>query len=566
AMAAARAVYGDAPYGRPANGTPTSIPGLTHEDLAAFHAGRYRPENAVLTFSGDITPQAARALAQQAFGDWRGEGAAPAASADAADGLQAHAYATGQDIHFGEGAYDPSSAAGKHLIAHEVAHTVQQRSGTAVQRSSLVSSPADAAETEADHFADAFVAGRATSALLSPGTRPAAAVHRFDRGEHMDIPTKHLKELYAFLGTKEGEAWATSHGHDARKLRARMKHDPVIKGEKLHGNKASNPDGAPTEYDYGDPTALMGDLFGKWEDLHAATPEQRKGLLEANSTAEYQKHSKGQYLALAKKNDDHFAGRNQESWLKHHQLAIEKSMAAATDDAAFEEALFVEAAGAHFLTDAFSAGHQFVKADLLALVLNDLAKHPITTTNPQMQSYVGALGDVNTAQMVIKLIHDRMNEEGFEVENDRGMKWRTLGDGALARSPETQRIAALAVFESRQQVIDARGTDAPVNVDDIASYFPNAATRERALMQATAYIPDARKEVEQLVYKERSSAPGELGSRIPFGNAIGKAVEANLDAVGDPAREQQMWRNEELDRAAGRDGPRVEPSFTIKRW
>lgn len=83
-MAAARAVYGDAPYGRPANGTPTSIPGLTHEDLAAFHAGRYRPENAVLIFSGDITPQAARALAQQAFGDWRGQGAAPAPSADAA--------------------------------------------------------------------------------------------------------------------------------------------------------------------------------------------------------------------------------------------------------------------------------------------------------------------------------------------------------------------------------------------------------------------------------------------------------------------------------------------------
>ena len=83
-LAAARAVYGDAPYGRPANGTPSSIPGLSREDLAAFHAARYRPENAVLTFSGDITPERARELAQQAFGDWRGEGAAPAASADAA--------------------------------------------------------------------------------------------------------------------------------------------------------------------------------------------------------------------------------------------------------------------------------------------------------------------------------------------------------------------------------------------------------------------------------------------------------------------------------------------------
>jgi zinc protease len=73
-VAAARAVFGDAPYGVPAQGTPTTIPGLTREDLAAFHAGHYRPEQAVLTFSGDITPEAAMQLAQAAFGDWRGSG------------------------------------------------------------------------------------------------------------------------------------------------------------------------------------------------------------------------------------------------------------------------------------------------------------------------------------------------------------------------------------------------------------------------------------------------------------------------------------------------------------
>jgi hypothetical protein len=46
-----------------------------------------------------------------------------------------------------------------------------------------------------------------------------------------------------------------------------------------------------------------------------------------------------------------------------------------------------------------------------------------------------------------------MNVEGFLVTNGKGMTWKTLGDGELAKSPETQRIAALAVFESRQQVI-----------------------------------------------------------------------------------------------------------------
>jgi zinc protease len=69
-LAAARAVYGDAPYATPGSGTPASIPTITREDLEAFHAYRYDPADAVLVFSGDIAPEAAYALAEQAFGDW----------------------------------------------------------------------------------------------------------------------------------------------------------------------------------------------------------------------------------------------------------------------------------------------------------------------------------------------------------------------------------------------------------------------------------------------------------------------------------------------------------------
>lgn len=81
-------------------------------------------------------------------------------SATAASSVGARAYATGQDIHFGAGQYDPSSSGGQHLIAHEVAHTVQQRGGAPSRQNKLeVSSPHDAAEHEADHAADAMVAG-----------------------------------------------------------------------------------------------------------------------------------------------------------------------------------------------------------------------------------------------------------------------------------------------------------------------------------------------------------------------------------------------------------------------
>ena len=79
-LAAARAVYGDAPYAVPGSGTPASIPSIGREDLVAFHGGMYQPSNATLVFSGDITPDAAYALAEQAFGDWQaGPAGAPVA-------------------------------------------------------------------------------------------------------------------------------------------------------------------------------------------------------------------------------------------------------------------------------------------------------------------------------------------------------------------------------------------------------------------------------------------------------------------------------------------------------
>lgn len=83
-----------------------------------------------------------------------------AESQSAASAVGAKAYTMGQDIHFGAGHYDPTGGAGEHLLAHEVAHTVQQRGGTPTRQNKLeVSAPHDAAEHEADHAADAMVRG-----------------------------------------------------------------------------------------------------------------------------------------------------------------------------------------------------------------------------------------------------------------------------------------------------------------------------------------------------------------------------------------------------------------------
>ena len=95
------------------------------------------------------------------------------ASSQAADALGARAFAVGQDIHFGAGEFDPSSQGGQRLIAHEVAHTLQQGAGAAPQLKSLeVSQPGDHAEAEADLAADRVLAGETGVAAALGGGSP----------------------------------------------------------------------------------------------------------------------------------------------------------------------------------------------------------------------------------------------------------------------------------------------------------------------------------------------------------------------------------------------------------
>ncbi|HSN89034.1 MAG TPA: insulinase family protein [Thermoanaerobaculia bacterium] len=68
--ALARLIYGSHPNGRPADGTPESIEGLTREDFVAFHKRHYLANNAILAVVGDIKPAEAFAKVQQHFGGW----------------------------------------------------------------------------------------------------------------------------------------------------------------------------------------------------------------------------------------------------------------------------------------------------------------------------------------------------------------------------------------------------------------------------------------------------------------------------------------------------------------
>jgi hypothetical protein len=70
--------------------------------------------------------------------------------------VSARAFATGTDIFFAPGEYNPGTSAGRELIAHEVAHTDQQR-GAPLSGPLVVSNPGDALEVQADGVARELV-------------------------------------------------------------------------------------------------------------------------------------------------------------------------------------------------------------------------------------------------------------------------------------------------------------------------------------------------------------------------------------------------------------------------
>lgn len=69
-LVAARAALGDAPYGHPLSGTPGSLKAITAADIRAAYKKTWAPGQATLVLVGDLTPDAAKTLAEKNFGDW----------------------------------------------------------------------------------------------------------------------------------------------------------------------------------------------------------------------------------------------------------------------------------------------------------------------------------------------------------------------------------------------------------------------------------------------------------------------------------------------------------------
>jgi zinc protease len=70
-LVAGRAVFGGQPYGHALSGTPDSLRAIKAADIRSAYARTWLPGQASLILVGDITPAAARTLAERNFGSWK---------------------------------------------------------------------------------------------------------------------------------------------------------------------------------------------------------------------------------------------------------------------------------------------------------------------------------------------------------------------------------------------------------------------------------------------------------------------------------------------------------------
>jgi hypothetical protein len=114
-----------------------------------------------------------------------------AAATEAARSVQAHAYTVGSDVVFQDGQYNPASTDGRKLLAHELTHVVQQRSGpvdgTPAPGGISISDPSDRFEQAAEASAERAMSGE------TPGTQPGVAGAGVQREEAPEAEEEELQ-------------------------------------------------------------------------------------------------------------------------------------------------------------------------------------------------------------------------------------------------------------------------------------------------------------------------------------------------------------------------------------
>jgi hypothetical protein len=253
---------------------------------------------------------------------------------------------------------------------------------------------------------------------------------------------------------------------------------------------------------FGEVIALAGDYFGTYEELRdlAQTRQGRAQIAwarwdalnlpkssEPNVPAQVKEVVRERYYVLASNNVPHFSagGAARQTYVKWHSQALSGALQAGQENkpAVWRIALTKEAFGAHFLTDAFAAGHvrtprqqmrewygryfrnstkdfvhymaKFMYDDLnkrhrVPLHLRALERiaHIVTATIEKRIKKLGgeAINSFSLGDIVSLALHD-LDNRGLQVVAEvdpngnkiaGGYRWRAIGDSHLGTGPGEQ--------------------------------------------------------------------------------------------------------------------------------
>jgi hypothetical protein len=112
-----------------------------------------------------------------------------ARASESARSVQAYAYTVGSDLVFQSGKYEPESDSGKRMLAHELTHVVQQRSGpvagTPAPGGIQISHPSDRFEQAAESNADRVMSPAPATAPTSVAPASASVQREGEEDEEL---------------------------------------------------------------------------------------------------------------------------------------------------------------------------------------------------------------------------------------------------------------------------------------------------------------------------------------------------------------------------------------------
>ena len=144
-----------------------------------------------------------------------------AKASESARSVQAHAYTVGSDVVFQSGQYAPESDSGKRMLAHELTHVVQQRSGpvagTPAPGGIKISHPSDTFERAAESSADRAMSSQSPAPQSHAATSHASVQREGEeeelQGSFMQRQADDEEELQGAFVQREAEEEEELQGH-----------------------------------------------------------------------------------------------------------------------------------------------------------------------------------------------------------------------------------------------------------------------------------------------------------------------------------------------------------------